>query len=219
MCWNQSISFNTFIFGAATLLFIWYNNNYTQYKSPEFTIYFYFLIGALISMQLLEFFLWKSIDTKNNSMNKLFSILGWILVRILQPLSVLLLIPPKYSMLQYSLFVLYFGLLFIISLYKYFYSPIEFKTIADKSGHLYWKWSNLYGFEKIIFIIYLIIGITLFLSYPIFAFIALIFIIYSYIIHKNSFTTMWCWLSNSILLYYLINILFIMPFNEKKRLC
>ncbi len=218
MCWNQNVSLNTFIFGSATLLFIWYNNTYTQYKTSTFDIYFYMIVFTLIFMQLIEFFLWKSIDTKNKKMNYFFSIIGWILVRILQPLSWLFAIPSKYSTLKYLLFIIYFVTLFIVSLYKYFYNPVEFKTISQ-NGHLYWKWCDLVNYEKIVFIIYLFIALTIFLSYPIFALLGIIFILYSFIIHRNSYTTMWCWLSNSILLYYLINILFILPFMEKKRIC
>jgi len=73
MCWNENVSLNTFIFGTATLVFIWYNNTYTQYKLLDFkNIFLYFVIFSYTSMQLVEYFLWKSIRNKNNFMNKIF---------------------------------------------------------------------------------------------------------------------------------------------------
>ena len=47
------------------------------------------------------------------------------------------------------------------------------------------------------------------------------FFVYCYIKYYNTLTwgSMWCWISNSVLLYFLIQILFISPYNEYKMLC
>lgn len=220
MCWNENISLNTFLFGTATLIFIYYNNTYTQYKTPEFKNYiFYFLIFSYMSMQLVEFFLWKSINTKNKNMNKMFSIIGWIILRIVQPFMALLMIPRKYYKLQYLLFICYVLALIILHIYKYLYNPVEFITTVDKNGHLYWKWVNLYNYEKILFIIYLIIFLTLYLSYPYILLFSGCVLLYSYFIYTNTFSSMWCWILNSIQIYFLFNILFIMPYNEYQKIC
>jgi len=121
--------------------------------------------------------------------------------------------------MKYLLFIIYFSLLVIVYLYKYFYNPTEFNTIIDTNGHLYWKWAELYNYEQIIFIIHIIIVFTLFLSYPIVTFFILLFLLYSFFTYKNSFGSMWCWISNSILIYYLIKILFILPYFEYKEIC
>lgn len=220
MCWNENVSLNTFIFGIVTIIFIWYNNNYTQYKITEFdNILFYFIIFSYTFMQLIEFFLWKSINNNNNNMNQIFSALGWILGRILQPLMILLIIPKKYKIIKYLLSIIYFSLLIIIYLYKHFYNPVEFKTIIDTNGHLYWKWADLYNYEQILFIFHIIIFLTLFLSYPFLTLFISLFLLYSVFIYKNSFGSMWCWISNSILMYFLIKILFILPYFENKNIC
>ena len=79
MCWNENISLNTFIFSTFVLIFIYYNNNYTQYKTKEFNDWkLYVLFFSFIIMQLVEYFLWKSIREKNTYNNTLFSIIGWI---------------------------------------------------------------------------------------------------------------------------------------------
>ena len=35
MCWNETVSLNTFIFSMGALLLIMYNNAYTKYKIEE----------------------------------------------------------------------------------------------------------------------------------------------------------------------------------------
>ena len=58
MCWNATISLNTFVFSAATLAFIAYNNTYTKYKLPEFIAnpWLYAVIVSFVSIQLVEYF-------------------------------------------------------------------------------------------------------------------------------------------------------------------
>jgi hypothetical protein len=216
MCWNENISLNTFIFGTTTMLFIWYNNTYTQYKTSDFVdarVYLLFL--SFTSMQLLEYFLWKSIHNKDRVMNKVFSILGWILIRICQPSVALLLIPQKYSLMKYTLAIMYFLALIMTLLYV----PIVFKTTIHEKGHLYWNWIVLGNYEQLIFVLYSIIFFTLFLTYPFITTFGTLFLLYSYFVYDGNFGTMWCWLSNSILMYYLFKLLFVMPFLEYNQLC
>ena len=82
-----------------------------------------------------------------------------------------------------------------------------------------WKWADLYNYEQIIFIFHIIIYSTLFLSYPFLTLFISLFLLYSFYIHKNTFGSMWCWISNSILMYFLIKILFILPYFENKNIC
>lgn len=145
--------------------------------------------------------------------------IGLFVIRIVQPFIILLLIPKKYFMIQSLLFFCYVSLLIIVHVYKYFYNPIEFITTIDKSGHLYWKWLNLHNYEQIVFVLYTIIFLTLFLSYPYLALFGSLTLLYSYFIYKNTFGSMWCWIGNSILMYFLFNILFIMPYIEYNKIC
>jgi len=222
MCWNENISLNTFVVGTAILLFIGYNNTYTQYKLPEFNNgWFYFLIFSFTSIQLVEFFLWKSIRTKNNAMNRLFSMIGWMITRVVQPLFMILLIPKKYDLLKKGLFLFYFSVLTIVSLYKNIYNPVSFKSSIDKNGHLYWTWVNLIHYEQIVFILYVLLIFVLLFTSPLYIYILfyLLFLFVSYGVYKNTFGSMWCWISNSILLFFLIKILIVLPYLEKNKLC
>jgi hypothetical protein len=36
---------------------------------------------------------------------------------------------------------------------------------------------------------------------------------------QHTYQSMWCWMSNFIMMFYLIQILVIMPYNEKGTLC
>ena len=65
MCWNPDISINTFLFSCLTLLFIYITNTYTKYKTPLFdNPIFYLLFLAVVSIQLIEFFLWRNLKNK-----------------------------------------------------------------------------------------------------------------------------------------------------------
>ena len=53
MCWNESVSLNTFLFSSFVLLLIIYNNYYTKYKIPELNnVWIYLFLASFISMQL-----------------------------------------------------------------------------------------------------------------------------------------------------------------------
>ena len=227
MCWNENVSLNTFIFTTFVLIFLYYNNEYTQYTLPELKNHYYYLvILSFTVMQLIEYFLWKSINSHNEKMNQLFSIIGWIVIRIIQPLLILTLLPMKYDYLRNGLFITYIAGLTGVSLYKYLYNPIHFITTVSKTKHLHWDWVYLDKYEKLFGLLYLLCLATSFITVPyitIYAFLLLV-ICYFYLnntLANNSleWTSMWCFTVNSVMLYYLIQILFILPYNEYHKIC
>ena len=53
MCWNPDISINTFLFSSIVLLFIYFTNTYTKYKTPLFDnpiVYIFILITNSLSI-------------------------------------------------------------------------------------------------------------------------------------------------------------------------
>ena len=214
MCYNENISLNTFIFSIAVMGFIYYNNKYTQYKTEVFqNKYVYLFFISITSMQLIEYFLWKSIKTGNTKMNYIASIIGWITLRFLQPLSVLLLLPSAYTTLRNLLIIGY--LLYQLFLSRFRSTPIEFKTTV-KNDHLYWNWLN--G-EKLEYIIYFTFSIPAFFVLPWLIPITFIYLIYLYLYRYDNWATMWCWSINLTFIYYLVHILIILPYQEYNGLC
>ena len=217
MCWNKEISLNTFIFSIGSILFIYYVNTYTRYKSNYFNegIFRYIFILSFSLMQLIEYFLWKSIENNDKIMNYTFSLLGFILI-LGQPIASIMLLSSK---LQNRLLPIYIFFICIYLILRYIFDPIVFKTTIGEHGHLSWNWlENKYYWEIIIFIwlgfllytekIFIIplIGISVFL--------------YTYFKYKksNEWGSIWCWLINSICLYLLFDVLIVVPYY-KNELC
>lgn len=222
MCWNENISLNTFIFSTFVLIFIYYNNNYTQYKTKEFNDWkLYVLFFSFIIMQLVEYFLWKSIREKNTYNNTLFSIIGWIVIRIIQPVILILFISDKYLSIKYLTLLFYAILLISTSMYKQFYNPVDFTTVIGKNNHLLWKWLNLQKFENILGYSYFLFFIPLYMKFPFITLTILSFYVYCFIFYFDNMTwgSMWCWFTNSLLLYFLIKIVFLSPYKEYNFIC
>lgn len=217
MCYNEVISLNTFVFSMTVMAFIYYNNQYTQYKIKDFqNKYVYLFFISVVSMQLIEYFLWKSIKTGNVRMNEIASIVGWIVIRILHPVSFISLLDN--TSLRNLLVVSYLIGVFIFATVVR-ETPIHFFT-SVKDGHLYWHW--LYGekIESIIYgLVYFAFLIPVFMKLPWIMGIAMIYVIYLYFYRNNNWTSMWCWSINLTFIYYLIRILIISPYYEYNGLC
>jgi len=216
MCWNQYVSINTFVFGIFVLLLVGFNNRYSTYKIDFFNNHYaYIFLMSVITMQFFEFLLWRNIN--NTTINKIVSTLGLILLAI-QPFTSLLLI--NNIKLRNNLLTIYSipALIFL----AYTISTTNIHTTVSKSGHLAWKWTNNSAplLNSVVLIFYLI-----FLFYPMVynkyykAFLLLLlFIIFKYYYDKDgSSNSLWCFSVNSVMLYFLIQILLIMPFNEMKQ--
>jgi len=217
MCWNQDISINTFVFSCLALFFIYYTNTFTRYKTPLFDnpiVYLFFL--SVVSMQLIEFFLWRNL---NNSLNESLSKLASTLF-ILQPLFLILIIPTLSTL--YMMLFIYSIFMLTYLFYKKMYSPINFHTSIGKNGHLSWEFVNLKGYETIFTLLYLLIYIsTVFIiNSPLLTIFLIPAFLISLLYYKdNTFGTMWCWISNLFLLFLIINILIIQPYYQYNGLC
>ena len=212
MCWNQYVSLNTFIFSTFILLLIVYNNKYSPYKIEVLdNVYAYFFLMSFITMQLIEFFLWRNLS--NKELNRLFSILGALLL-MFQPVASLMLlnnIDLRNKMLA----------LYSIPAFSYFIYQIsikDFLTSVSKTGHLKWDWIDLKANKQIFFISWLFfLFFSLFynkhyigLAYTI---ALLIITLYSYK-KDESFGSLWCWSINSLMIYYAVKLLVIIPYKE-----
>ncbi len=193
MCWNASVSLNTYIFGLFASLFSYYNG-----FGNILSVIFY---QSFIIMQLIEYFIW----TKTFS-NKLLSQIALFIV-LCQPIFNIIKIETYPKAISYLLAAY---LIFIIILYTLIIpiDTINFSTVPSKNGHLSWKWLNwnLY----IIFIWYTFLSTRWIIDkmYMIFIVISVLLII-TLILYKetNTFGSMWCWVAN-VLSIYLIFVVF-----------
>ena len=216
MCWNKEVSLNTFIFGIVSLLFIYYNNTYTQYKIKEFiNVWIYLLFLSFICMQILEYNVWNNINNINNI--KKLSIVSLILI-LLQPFFSVMSI--KNNKIRNTLLTSY--LIFFVSIILIYYFTNQNMSISvANNGHLKWNW--LPNKENTIFI-FLWSFYFLFLLYPLYIeknyillgfFSATLFISLITYLKYGTYESMWCWLSNFIMFIFLFQILFYLPYKEK----
>ncbi len=222
MCWNEYVSINTFVFGIFVLLLIAFNNKYSQYKIADFeNPYLYFFIGSVISMQFIEFVLWRNLN--NKSINKTMSILGSLLLCI-QPIASLTLL--KNINLRNTMILIYSFLscifFFYIITHKHMY------TLLSKNGHLKWDWvqnvnlnsiPNWIPQKIIVHLLYLFfLSFSFFVNRRYFLIISssiLFCLFYYYYYTDGSAGSLWCLSVNAIMLYYLIQILVYLPLREK----
>lgn len=222
MCWNENISLNTFLFSSASLLFIYYASTYTPYKLPEFVNnpYLYLLCLSFIVMQGIEFFLWKSIHTKNKPMNQVFSFLGWSLIFIAQPIALAMFLAHQFPKLFIERWLLVYAAVFLLIFgYKWVYNTLAFRTTATSTGHLFWNWNILNGAENIILVFYFAFALSVFAALPWFTAYVFFLLFLCNILYTGSISTMWCWVINSVMLLFLVKILFVLPFREYRYIC
>ena len=196
MCWNASVSLNTYIFGLFASLFSYYNG-----FGNILSVIFY---QSFIIMQLLEYFIW----TKTFS-NKLLSQIA-LFVILCQPIFNIIKIETYPKAIPYLLAAY---LIFIIILYTLIIpiDTINFSTVSSKNGHLSWKWLNWNIY--IIFIWYTFLSARWIIDkmYTIFIVISVLLII-TLILYKetNTFGSMWCWVANVLS----INLIFVVFYKD-----
>lgn len=197
-----------------------YNNAYTQYKISYLNnIWVYLLFFSVISMQLVEFFIWRNID--NKYYNRIFSLLA----------SNLLLLQPFFSIMLTANIdirnILLVGYIFLaVPYFIYQCYKKNIYSIVTKSGHLQWEILdiNKKGYLQIIhWSIWLFFFLFSFVyNQQIFGFLFLIttlgIVVYNYL-QDNSIGSMWCWLANSISIICAFILLIYLPFCENRKIC
>jgi hypothetical protein len=214
MCWNQTVSLNTFLFSIFVLILIVYNNAYTQYKIKElnnFWVYMFFL--SFIFMQFIEYFIWRNI--KSPYYNSLFSILATLLLLIQPAVSLMLLSNEK---LKYNMLFVYLVLAVPFAVYRL--TTKRMYSVVSPGGHLQWNFLTRHDvwYEAILFWIWLFFFLfSFFYNKNYFAFgfgfIMLLISIWNYY-QDNSVGSMWCWIVNSIFLFYAFYLLVYLPYSQ-----
>ena len=194
------------------LLLIIYNNTYTQYKIKELNnIGVYLFFASFIFMQLIEFFLWRNM--KRGFYNYIFSILAVGLLFI-QPLCSLSILSDnklkKWMMVIYTTFALPYT--------AYKLATRNIYTVKSRLGHLDWRMLDLEIIPYLFWLFFLVFSLFYEKHWYgiLFAMILLIICMYNYT-NDQSAGSMWCWILNSIMVYYAFILLIYLPFCE--RIC
>lgn len=208
MCWNADISINTFLFAIFALVFIFLANTYTKYKQETFkNPLVYLLLLEVASIQLIEFFLWKNL--KNKKMNEFLTSLALYII-IIEPLTIMLMIPNKIILISIVLCYILFLLI----------SKSSTRITTLKNGHLSWGWINKSTSSIFIYLFFFVFSMYLINNFLLFLFSTFTLIITLFFYFKdNTFGSMWCWSTNLFLLYCVIDILIIKPFKEYNNVC
>jgi len=185
MCYNTTISLNTFIYAIISSIIVFSLNEIDNEI---------ILITLSVSiMQLLEYFTWKYID--NKTYNYYLSIIGSLIILI----QVILI--NYFNLYDKNERIIAFTIIFIGTIYIYYYVFTNnlFYMDVGKNGHLVWHYTDIPPLILlIIFILY---------SYPFFrakkfneGIIVLIFLFISlYFYYKyKTWGSMWCYLINII---------------------
>jgi hypothetical protein len=194
MCWNASVSLNTYALGLFASLFSYYNG-----FGNILSVIFY---QSFIIIQLIEYFIW----TKTFS-NKLLSQIGLFII-ICQPILNIIKIEQLPEVIPYILIAY---IIFIIILYTHVVplNNVNFSTLPSKNGHLSWKWLNWNIY--IIFIWYAFLSIRWIIDkmYPLLTIISTLLII-TLILYKdtNTFGSLWCWTINIISFYLIFEVFY-----------
>ena len=212
MCWNAEVSLNTFIFSSFVLLLIIYNNTYTKYKIKELTVNAYIFLMSFILMQLLEYFIWRNIN--NAYYNNIFSLCASFII-VVQPVASLMMLTNE--TLKTSMIFMYLFLAIPYSIYQYSINKIY--SSVTPMGHLNWHFFNGNLIETIckwlVYLFFFLFSLFYNGNYVglIFGISILSLSIYNY--YKDvSITSMWCWLINSIMVYYAVYLLFYLPYQD-----
>jgi len=193
MCYNASVSLNTFIFGLGVAILAYYTK-----IIPNYGI---LILLSFSAIQLLEYFTWTYYN--NSKINKFLSIIGLFIIFIQVFLLNYYYPDPKTSKFLLLLMFIFILLFLIIELRN-----VNFSMKRGKNKHLIWYWLDLP-------IIWIIIGLSFYLI-PIFLTKNLLMIICTVIIlgfslyfywKYKTWGTMWCYFSNLLWVYILFLII------------
>ena len=193
MCWNAAVSFNTWLLVVFGVVLAYLN----QVVPLAGLVY----MATYGSMQLVETFLWRSLDgsisskAKAAAINYWWSVIGFILI-LLEPAASIMLLSntPQRVYIKYML-----PIYALLAAYMVYYA-VTTKTKADFSaevaanGHLKWNWLKFPLWVYFAWMFFLIspmfIGRWYFAAT--YTIVILLFSLYMYSSY-GTWGSMWCW--------------------------
>jgi hypothetical protein len=187
MCWNQSVSLNTFLFGLFAVSLGLYNKVIKPLNA----------LGAMsfISMQLIEFFAWRNLGNKETISLLSKVALGLILS---QPLLV------HADRVKTNII----PLVYIVGVILFFTShTTTFSMHKAANGHLAWTWLPTSPVFIGAWLIFFLLPFLYTKDYVFFLVTSITALISLYTYYKdNTWGSIWCWIANvySVYLLYLV---------------
>lgn len=207
MCWNEHVSLNSFLFSAGMLGLLVYNNTFTPYKIAGWNVFYYFFAASFISMQLVEYFLWRNMG--NAAQNKFWTNAGQGLLVIQPIVSLLMLGDPALRiglLLTYGVFIAH-----LVAKYD----VTNLSTRVAPNGHLHWQWAKVSWLERLTWLFFLMFSLVYNKYYKTSAVGLLLFAVTYYSYHQHQTAgSMWCWMVNLSMLAYAVALLVVFPFME-----
>lgn len=213
MCWNAAVSLNTFVFSSFVLLMILYNNTYTKYKIKDFrSVWVYLFFASFIFIQLIEFFIWRNIN--NKYYNNVFTTIAAIVIFAQPAFSIMMLSDTQLRNIMLSIYSV-----FVIPYCIYNFTT-TLSTSVSKNGHLQWSFVEKFRIPALIWLFFFLF--PMFYEKQMVLFIFGVFFLglsfYNYA-REAAVGSLWCFLVNSIFIYYAALLLFILPMTENKGIC
>jgi len=195
MCYNPTVSLNTFLFGLGVAIIAFLSN---KIKNKRSIIIFL----SITAMQLIEYFAWTYYGKKK--IIKFLSILGLLLLL----LQIILL--NYYFLNKKTGKILLISIAIFVLLFIIFQLPkVNFNMTVGKNKHLIWHWLDLpyiWLFFILMFYIIPLLYLNNYLStfFAIFMLFTSIFFYWRY----KTWGTMWCYFLNLYWLFLLIHIIY-----------
>jgi len=194
MCWNETVSLNTFLFSLFGINFAYFNNVINGY---EYLFYYSF-----ISIQLVEYFTWKHLN--NKKINRLLSQLGLFFIG-LQPILFILTPNNVKFNIKASLIIIY--ILFFIFWIVYF--PSNFSMTKAPNGHLAWHWLNVPPLYIFIWLTFFLVILLYIKKYILCAIHVIVFLAIYYTYYKTkTWASLWCWIANIMAVFLIVRTFF-----------
>lgn len=198
MCWNASVSLNTYIFGLFASLFSYFNGNVNGITSIQSLIFY----QSIIIIQLIEYFIWSKTFS-----NELLSRLAFLVI-FFQPIFNITQINSRSELIPYLLFAY---IVFVSIVYTFIIplNTVDFSTAPSKNGHLSWNWLNVNIYIIFIWHAFLSSRWIIDKMYSLFIF-ATVFLIITIILYKdtNTWGSLWCWIVNLISFYLVLSVFY-----------
>ena len=183
MCWNASVSLNTYLFSLfATMLGL--GNGVISLKTFLFW-------QSFISMQLVEAMIWS-----HTFSNLYLSQIAFVLI-LLQPALSIINFDSKHKQLVSPCLALYALFVAVLLTVLHPWNTIDFSSIKSPSnGHLAWNWLNFPLYIIAIWLAFFMVRYIInrdLTGVWVFAIVCLTYILY----HKTkTWGSLWCWIAN-----------------------